>query len=99
MIEVPEHFNPVDARDIREAQRLAKAAGSKTFYAVEQLVARFIANREQLEKLLSEHHAERERLGNIIARLGGGFDRRGLEGEPRGLMVQHGIHTVVEDTR
>lgn len=99
MIEVPEHFNPVDARDIREAQRLAKAAGSKTFYAVEQLVARFIADREHLEKLISEHHAERERLGNIIARLGGGFDRRGLEGEPRGLMVQHGIHTVIEDSR
>ena len=99
MIEVPAHFNPVDARDIREAQRLAKAAGFQTFYAVEQLVARFIANREQLEKLMSEHHKERERLGNIIARLGGGFDRRGLEGEPRGLMVQHGIHTVVEDSR
>ena len=99
MIEVPEHFNPVDARDIREAQRLAKAAGFQTFYAVEQLVARFIANREQLEKLMSEHHRERERLGNIIARLGGGFDRRGLEGEPRGLMVQHGIHTVIEDSR
>ena len=98
MIEVPEHFNPVDARDIREAQRLAKAAGFQTFYAVEQLVARFIANREQLEKLMSEHHRERERLGNIIARLGGGFDRRGLEGEPRGLMVQHGIHTVIEDS-
>jgi hypothetical protein len=98
MIEVPEHFNPVDARDIREAQRLAKAAGFQTFYAVEQLVARFIANREQLEKLLNEHHRERERLGNIIARLGGGFDRRGLEGEPRGLMVQHGIHTVIEDS-
>ena len=99
MIEVPEHFNPVDARDIREAQRLAKAAGSKTFYAVEQLVAKFIADRQHITKLLNEHHAERERLGNIIARLGGGFDRRGLEGEPRGLMVQHGIHTVVEDTR
>lgn len=99
MIEVPEHFNPVDARDIREAQRLAKAADFKTFYAVEQLVARFIANREQLEKMMSEHHKERERLGNIIARLGGGFDRRGLEGEPRGLMVQHGIHTVIEDSR
>ena len=99
MIEVPEHFNPVDARDIREAQRLAKAAGFKTFYAVEQLVARFIANREQLEKLMSEHHKERERLGNIIARLGGGFDSRGLEGEPRGLMVQHGIHTVIEDSQ
>ena len=98
MIEVPEHFNPVDARDIREAQRLAKAAGFQTFYAVEQLVARFIANREQLEKLMSENHKERERLGNIIARLGGGFDRRGLEGEPRGLMVQHGIHTVIEDS-
>ena len=97
MIEVPEHFNPVDARDIREAQRLAKAAGFETFYAVEQLVARFIADREHIIKLLNEHHKERERLGNIIARLGGGFDRRGLEGEPRGIMVQHGIHTVVED--
>ena len=99
MIEVPEHFNPVDARDIREAQRLAKAAGFKTFYAVEQLVARFIADREHITKLLNEHHKERERLGNIIARLGGGFDRRGLEGEPRGLMVQHGIHTVIEDSQ
>lgn len=99
MIEVPEHFNPVDARDIREAQRLSKAAGFKTFYAVEQLVARLIADREHITKLLNEHHKERERLGNIIARLGGGFDRRGLEGDQPGFIVQHGIHTVIEDSR
>lgn len=31
MIEVPKHFNPVSARDIREAQRLAKTIGWDCF--------------------------------------------------------------------
>ena len=103
MIEVPEHFNPVDARNIREAQRLAKAAGSETFYAVEQLVARFIADRENINNLLNDYHKERKLLCDIIAGLGGGFDRRGLDGDPKeprpvpqvlkqGSLVDEGSH-------
>jgi hypothetical protein len=37
-------------------------------------------------------------LERLIVTCGGGFDKRGMEGEPRGLMVQHGIHTVIEDS-
>ena len=98
MIQLPSWVAGPELWRIKDARSLT-AADPKAAFAVEQLVAMFVQAREQIHRQADEHRAERDRLEKLVVRLGGGFDRRGLEGEPRGLMVQHGIHTVVEDSR
>lgn len=97
MIEVPSWVAGPELWRIKDARSLT-AADPKAAFAVEQLVAMFVQAREQIHRQADEHRAERDRLEKLVVRLGGGFDRHGFQ-EPRGLMVQHGIHTVVEDSR
>lgn len=98
MIQLPSWVAGPELWRIKDARSLT-AADPKAAFAVEQLVAMFVQAREQIHRQADEHRAERDRLEKLVVRLGGGFDRRGLEGEPRQLVVQHGIHTVVEDSR
>jgi hypothetical protein len=65
---------------------------------VEELIAVVVSQHEELCQQ-DRKWRDRERfLERQIVLCGGGFDKRGMEGEPRGLMVQHGIHTVIEDS-
>jgi hypothetical protein len=98
MIEVPSWVAGPELWRIKDA-RSVTAADPKAAFAVEQLVAMFVQAREQIHRQADEHRAERDRLEKLVVRLGGGFDRRGLDGDPPGFIVQHGIHTVVEDSR
>ena len=99
MIELPENLLPFERNRINDLRKLADKAGPATAYAAEQVISMLVSAWESNWESASKHRAERDRLESIIVRLGGGFDRRGLEDEPRGIMVQHGIHTVVEDFR
>jgi len=98
MIEVPSWVAGPELWRIKDA-RAVTAADPKAAFAVEQLVAMLVQALEHGHRQADEHRAERDRLEKLVVSLGGGFDKRGLEGEPRGLMVKHGIHTVVEDSQ
>ena len=97
MIELPQWLLRPERQRIEYARKLAATAGSDAVFSVEQLVAMLVQAWEHGHTQAAEHRAERDRLEKLVVRLGGGFDRRGLDTEPRGLMVQHGIHTVVEE--
>jgi len=99
MIELPENLLPFERSRINDLRKLADKAGPATAFAAEQVVSMLVSAWQYNWDSADKHRAERDRLESIIVRLGGGFDRRGLEGEPPGIMVQHGIHTVVEDSR
>jgi len=99
MIELPENLLPFERNRINDLRKLADKAGPATAFAAEQVVFLLVKSLQYNWESADKHRAERDRLESIIVRLGGGFDRRGLEGEPRGIMVQHGIHTVIEDSR
>lgn len=97
MIEVPSWVAGPHLWRIKDARSLT-ANDSKAAFAVEQLVAMLVQAWEHGNRQADEHRAERDRLEKLVVSLGGGFDRHGYQ-EPRGLMVKHGIHTVVEDSR
>jgi len=97
MIDLPQWLLPVERHRIEYARKLAANGHPDAAFSVEQLVSMLIQTWEHGRRKAIEHRAERDRLESIIVRLGGGFDRRGLDTDPPGVIVQHGIHTVVED--
>jgi hypothetical protein len=97
MTEIPQNIRPQWERLLKRAQR-SISTGSIPVDVVEELIAVVVSQHEELcEQDRKWRDRERFLLRQIVLR-GGGFDKRGMEGEPRGLMVKHGIHTVVEDT-
>ena len=97
MTEIPKNIRPQWERLLKRAQR-SISTGSIPVDVVEELIAVVVSQHEELCEQ-DRKWRERERfLERQIVMCGGGFDKRGMEGEPRGLMVKHGIHTVVEDT-
>jgi hypothetical protein len=98
MIEIPKNIREPWERSLKRAQR-SISTGSIPVDVVEELIRMVVSQHEELREQ-DRKWRERERfLERQIVMCGGGFDKRGLEGEPRGLMVKHGIHTVVEDSR
>ena len=98
MIQVPSWVSGPELWRIKDARSLT-ANNPQAAFAVEQLVGMLVQALDQVHRQANEHRAERDRLEKLVVSLGGGFDRRGLEGDPPGIIVQHGIHTVVEDSR
>jgi hypothetical protein len=97
MTEIPKNIRPQWERLLKRAQR-SISTGSIPVDVVEELIAVVVSQHEELCQQ-DRKWRDRERfLERQIVLCGGGFDKRGMEGEPRGLMVKHGIHTVVEDT-
>lgn len=98
MTEIPRNIRPQWERLLKRAQR-SISIGTIPVDVVEELIAMVVAQHEELCEQ-DRKWRDRERfLERQIVMCGGGFDKRGLDGEPRGLMVKHGIHTVVEDSR
>ena len=98
MTEIPQNIRPQWERLLKRAQR-SISTGSIPVDVVEELIAVVVSQHEELCEQ-GRKWRDRERfLERQIVLCGGGFDKRGMEGEPRGLMVQHGIHTVIEDSR
>jgi hypothetical protein len=98
MIVIPKNIREPWERSLKRAQR-SISIGSIPVDVVEDLIAMVVSQHYELVDQ-DRKWRERERfLERQIVMCGGGFDKRGLEGEPRGLMVKHGIHTVVEDSR
>ena len=98
MIEIPKTIREPWERKLKRAQR-SISTGSIPVDVVEELIRMVVSQHEELREQ-ERKWRERERfLERQIVMCGGGFDKRGLEGEPRGLMAKHGIHTVVEDSR
>ena len=98
MNRIPPWMNEAHERLIKRAER-SVSIGSIPLDVVEALIDALIATHENWR-----HKADTDRktiadLESRIVRLGGGFDRRGLEGDPPGFIVQHGIHSVIEDAR
>ena len=98
MNRIPPWMNEAHERLIKRAER-SVSIGSIPLDVVEALIDALIATHENWR-----HKADTDRktiadLESRIVRLGGGFDRRGLEGDAPGIIVQHGIHTVIEDAR
>jgi hypothetical protein len=97
MTEIPKNIRPQWERLLKRAQR-SISTGSIPVDVVEELIAVVVSQHEELCEQ-DRKWRDRERfLERLIVTCGGGFDKRGMEGEPRGLMVQHGIHTVIEDS-
>ena len=97
MTEIPKNIRPQWERLLKRAQR-SISTGSIPVDVVEELIAVVVSQHEELCEQ-DRKWRDRERfLERQIVLCGGGFDKRGMEGEPRGLMVQHGIHTVIEDS-
>jgi hypothetical protein len=98
MIVIPKNIREPWERSLKRAQR-SISIGSIPVDVVEDLIAMVVSQHYELVDQ-DRKWRERERfLERQIVMCGGGFDKRGLDGEPRGLMVKHGIHTVVEDSR
>ena len=98
MTEIPKTIREPWERLLKRAQR-SISTGSISVDVVEDLIAVVVQQHEET-RAEDKKWRDRERfLERQIVMCGGGFDRRGMEGEPRQLMVQHGIHTVVEDSR
>jgi hypothetical protein len=98
MTEIPKTIRIQWERAMKRAQR-SISTGTIPVDVVEELIS-IVA--EQHEEARREEREFREITGylmNRISALGGGTDTRGAWAEPRGLMVKHGIHTVVEDSR
>ena len=97
MIEIPKNISQPAQSAIKRAQR-SISTGSIPVDVVDELIRMVVAQHEELCEQ-DRKWRDRERfLERQIVMCGGGFDKRGLEGEPRGFMVKHGIHTVVEDS-
>lgn len=98
MTEIPKNIREPWERLLKRAQRNI-STGSIPVDVVEDLIAVVVQQHEEA-CAADKKWRDRERfLERQIVLCGGGFDRRGLEGDPPGIMVQHGIHTVVEDFR
>ena len=98
MIDIPKNIREPWGRALKRAQR-SVSTGSIPVDVVDELIRMVVSQHEELCEQ-DRKWRDRERfLEQQIVMCGGGFDKRGLEGEPRGLMVKHGIHTVVEDSR
>jgi hypothetical protein len=98
MTEIPKTIREPWERALKRAQR-SISIGSIPVDVVDELITMVVTQHEEAREQ-ERKWRERERfLERQIVMCGGGFDKRGLEGEPRGLMVQYGIHTVVEDSR
>lgn len=98
MTSIPPTIQPAWERAIKRAQR-AIVTGTIPVDQVEELIAIIVAQ-EEVAVEASRKWRDRERfLEQTIVRCGGGFDKRGLDTERPCYIVQHGIHTVIEDTR
>ena len=98
MTEIPKNIREPWARLLKRAQR-SISIGSIPVDVVEDLIAVVVQQHEEA-CAADKKWRDRERfLERQIVLCGGGFDRRGLEGDPPGILVQHGIHTVIEDSR
>lgn len=98
MTEIPKNIREPWGRLLKRAQR-SISIGSIPVDVVEDLIGVVV---EQHEEACAQDKKWRDRerfLERQIVLCGGGFDRRGLDGDPPGFIVQHGIHTVVEDAR
>jgi len=96
MTEIPKNIREPWGRALKRAQR-SISTGAIPVDVVEELIGMVVAQHEELCDQ-DRKWRDRERfLERQIVLCGGGFDKRGMEGEPRGLMVKHGIHTVIED--
>ena len=96
MTEIPPTIRPAWERALKRAQR-SISIGSIPVDVVEELIGIIVTQHEESAES-GRKWKERERfLERRIIMLGGGFDKRGLEGERPGYIVQHGIHTVIED--
>jgi len=96
MTEIPKTIREPWERALKRAQR-SISTGSIPVDVVEELIGMVV---EQHEDACRREKTWRERerfLEQTIVRCGGGFDKRGLDTEPRGFIVQHGIHPVIED--
>lgn len=98
MNRIPPWMNEAHERLIKRAER-SVSNGSIPLDVVEALIDALIATHENWRQKADTDRKTIADLESRIVRLGGGFDRRGLEGDPPGFIVQHGIHTVVEDSR
>lgn len=98
MTEIPRNIREPWERTLKRAQR-SIAAGSIPVDVVDDLISIVVEQHEAARRESREFHEIKEFLMNRITHLGGGTDTRGMYLEPRGLMVKHGIHTVVEDSR
>lgn len=96
MTEIPRNIRPQWERLLKRAQR-SISIGTIPVDVVEELIAVVVSQHEELCEQ-DRKWRERERfLERHIVMLGGGFDKRGLEGERAGFIVKHGIHEVIED--
>jgi hypothetical protein len=96
MTEIPKNIREPWARLLKRAQRSVRTR-SISVDVVKDLIAVVV---QQHEEACAEDKKWRDRerfLERQIVLCGGGFDRRGLEGDPPGIVVQHGMHTVIED--
>jgi len=96
MTEIPKTIREPWERCIRRAQRCI-STGSIPVDVVEDLIAMVVSQHHELIEQ-DRKWRERERfLERQIVMCGGGFDKRGLDTEPSGFIVKHGIHEVIED--
>lgn len=98
MTEIPRTMRDPWRRTLVRAQR-SVSIGTIPVDVVDELVAIVVEQHEEARRDDREFREITEYLMNRISALGGGTDTRGMWAEPRGLMVKHGIHTVVEDSR
>jgi hypothetical protein len=98
MIDIPKDIREPWGRALKRAQR-SISIGSIPVDVVEELIRMVVSQHEELREQERKWRDRERFLERQIVMLGGGFDKRGLEVEPRGLMVEHGIHTVVEDSQ
>jgi hypothetical protein len=98
MTEIPKTIREPWERAIKRAQR-SISTGSIPVDVVDELITMVVTQHEEARER-ERKWRERERfLETRIVCLGGGNDLRGMWAEPRGLIVQHGVHAVVEDSQ
>jgi len=96
MTQIPPTIRPAWERALKRAQR-SISIGSIPVDVVDELIRMVVSQHEELCEQ-DRKWRERERfLERQIVMCGGGFDKRGLDTEPRGFIVKHGIHEVIED--
>jgi len=96
MIDIPKNIREPWGRALKRAQR-SISIGSIPVDVVDELIRMVVSQHEELCEQ-DRKWRERERfLERQIVMCGGGFDKRGLDTEPSGFIVKHGIHEVIED--
>jgi len=96
MTQIPPTIRPAWERAIKRAQR-SISTGSIPVDVVDALITMVVTQHEEAREQ-ERTWRERERfLEREIVMCGGGFDRRGLDTERPGYIVQYGIHPVIED--